>query len=238
MKPMEDIFDRETEIIVEADNLLEANSFSTAVDRKHYGNLLIAYKRLLKQMRTMVRMSDIMQSKLSSMSGELERLSQIDGLTGLYNRRFINEIYRREWKNAMEHHIPLGVLMIDIDYFKKYNDTFGHLEGDACLQKIAGTIEETVRDAGAYTGRFGGEEFIVLMKGADLHQCTQAADRIIGNVSSLEISCMPSDYHVSVSVGIGRLIPTEDMNPESLINTADQALYCAKSDGRNCFRLK
>lgn len=237
MKPMEDIFDRETEIIVEADNLLEANSFSTAVDRKHYGNLLDAYKRLLKQMRTMVRMSDIMQSKLNSMSGELERLSQIDYLTGLYNRRFINEIYRREWKNAMEHCIPLGVLMIDIDYFKKYNDTFGHLEGDACLQRIAGAIEETVRETGAYTGRFGGEEFIVLMKGVDLSQCTQAAGQIIENVSSLEVPCMSVDYRVSVSVGIGQLIPEAEMNPESLINTADKALYRAKAEGRNCFRL-
>ncbi|HYE68507.1 MAG TPA: hypothetical protein VEA58_07845, partial [Anaerovoracaceae bacterium] len=98
---MEDIFEIEREVIVEAENLILAKEFSTAEDEDRYTKLLNEYKKLLRQMRTMVRMSDIMQSKLNTMSSELEKLSQIDGLTGLINRRFFNEVYQREWQNSI-----------------------------------------------------------------------------------------------------------------------------------------
>lgn len=234
---MEDIFDSERGIIDEADHLLEVDDFASITDKERYRELLDAYKRLLKQMRTMVRMSDIMQSKLNSMSSELERLSQIDGLTGLYNRRYVNEIYRREWEKALKNQSPLGTLMIDIDYFKRFNDTFGHLEGDICLQKIANSIEQTVRDFNIFVGRFGGEEFILLLPDTDLDQCTDVARQILNNIASQNISSAQKNCCVSVSIGIGIMTPQSDTKPETLINVADQALYRAKKDGRNCFRI-
>jgi len=235
---MEDIFESEKSVILEADKLLQTNSFDSSRDEEHYKDLLGEYKKMLRQMRTMVKMSDIMQSKLNMMSGELEKLSQIDGLTGLFNRRYFNEIYQREWKAAVARGTSLGILMIDIDYFKVYNDTFGHLAGDVCLRKIAGAIEESLKDSGAYVGRFGGEEFIVLVPDAEQEKCAAAAAKIMEQVSQLAIpgAVKTTDGYVTVSIGIGVTFPKEEMKLECLVNAADQALYRAKKEGRNCWR--
>lgn len=236
---MEDIFDIEKEIIHEAENLLQEKKLTTSEDEESYKKLLDAYKRLLKQMRTMVRMSDIMQLKLNTMSSELEKLSQIDGLTGLYNRRFFNEIYQKEWQGALASGKSLGAMMIDIDYFKVYNDTYGHLVGDGCLQKISSSIGQAVKDCNAFVGRFGGEEFIVLLPDTNSEQCTELAQIIMNHISQLGIASAikNTDGNVTVSIGIGLLIPTQEMKPEILVNLADQALYRAKKDGRNCYRF-
>jgi diguanylate cyclase (GGDEF)-like protein len=236
---MEDIFDLENEVIHEAEDLLQAKEFTSAEDEEQYEKLLNAYRRLLKQMRTLVRMSDIMQSKLSTMSVELEKLSQIDGLTGLYNRRFFNDIYLREWRNAMNAGTVLGAMMIDIDYFKVYNDTFGHLAGDVCLQKIANSIEQAVKDFNAFACRFGGEEFIILLPDTDSEQCTVIVQEIMNNIARLNIpgAIKTVGGNVTVSIGIGLTAPTQEAKMESLINAADQALYRAKKDGRNCWRI-
>lgn len=235
---MEDIFESEKCVVLEAENLLEAKSFDSDGDEERYRNLLREYKKLLRQMRTMVKMSDIMQSKLNVMSGELEKLSQIDGLTGLFNRRYFNEIYQKEWKTAVTEGTALGIMMIDIDYFKVYNDTFGHLAGDVCLQKIACAIEEALLDSDAFVGRFGGEEFIVLLPGAEKEQCEAGASKIMKKITELGIpgAVKTTDGCVTVSIGIGVAYPTADMRLEFLVNAADQALYRAKKEGRNCWR--
>lgn len=236
---MEDIFEVEREVIVEAENLILAKEFATAEDEDRYTKLLNEYKKLLRQMRTMVRMSDIMQSKLNTMSSELEKLSQIDGLTGLFNRRFFNEVYQREWQNSIIGGTALGAMMIDIDYFKVYNDTFGHLAGDVCLQKMANSIESAVKDYNAFVGRFGGEEFILLLRDTNIEQCTEVAQLILDNIALMNIpgAIKTTGGYVTVSIGIGLMIPDKDMKLESLINAADQALYRAKKDGRNCWRI-
>lgn len=236
---MEDIFELEKEVICEAENLLQGNKFTSEEDEERYRKLLNEYRRLLKQMRTMVRMADIMQSKLNSMSGELEKLSQIDGLTGLYNRRYFNEVYQREWKNAAAAGTLLGAMMIDIDYFKIYNDTFGHLAGDDCLQKISDAIKHAVNGMNISVGRFGGEEFILLLPETDPEQCAVVAQKILEEIMALGIpSAIRNDEgKVTVSIGIGIVTPTEDAKPESLVNIADQALYRAKKEGRNCWRI-
>lgn len=200
---------------------------------------LSEYKKLLKQMRTMVKMSDIMQSKLNTMSTEMEKLSQIDALTGLYNRRFFNQIYQKEWGNAAAEGTALAVMMIDIDYFKIYNDTFGDLAGDICLQKIASSIEATVKNFNVFIGRFGGEEFIVLLPHADLEKCGELAQKIQENVALMSIpgAVKTTDGNVIVSIGVEIMIPAEDARLDSLINVADQALYRAKKGARNCWRI-
>ncbi len=235
---MEDIFEKEKEVVNAADHLLQTKEFASDTDKERYKKLLDAYKRLLKQMRTMVKMSDIMQSKLNCMSSELEKLSQVDGLTGLYNRRYFNEVYQREWQNAVKTQTVLGTLMIDIDHFKMYNDTFGHLAGDVCLQKTANTLEQTVKDMNAFVGRFGGEEFIVLLPDSNLERCSEVAQQIINNIALLNMANAPESCgdKVSVSIGIGSMIPRKNDKLETLIHVADQALYRAKENGRNCFK--
>lgn len=236
---MEDIFEIERQVILEAEQLIQSKEFTAAEDEDRYRKLLNEYQKLLKQMRTMVRMSDIMQSKLNTMSSELEKLSQIDGLTGLINRRFFNEIYQREWQNSIAKGTALGAMMIDIDYFKVYNDTFGHLAGDVCLQKMANSIEEATKEYNAFVGRFGGEEFVLLLPDTDIEQCTEVAQKIMDNITRMNIpgAVKTTGGNVTVSIGIALMNPEMDMKLESLINTADQALYRAKKDGRNCWRI-
>lgn len=234
---MEDIFEKEGKVIAEAELLIHSGVFRSAEDEEHYGMLLLEYKKMLRQMKMMVRMSDIMQSKLNSLTGDLEKLSRIDGLTGLYNRRFFNETYLKEWNKAAESRTPLGLLMIDIDYFKRYNDTYGHLEGDQCLQKIADAIGKAVSGQDFFTARFGGEEFIVLLLNQSFEDCVGYAEKILDKVDELKIpNGLEQGGYVTISIGIGYLIPEAEQKSEVLINQADQALYRAKKDGRHCCR--
>jgi diguanylate cyclase (GGDEF)-like protein len=235
---MDDIFSKEEKIITVAEELLASNAIVSETDAELYGKLLDEYRKLLKQMRSMVKLSDIMQRKLNSMTGELEKLSNIDELTGLYNRRFFNDTYQKEWNNAVRMQSPVGILMADIDYFKKYNDKYGHLQGDKCLQRIASSIKEAVKRPRDLVARFGGEEFIVLLPDTDLRGCVFVAGRILTIVEALDFPGAPeaSGAKVSVSVGIASAVPENEMKLEALVLAADKALYRAKEDGRNCFR--
>jgi len=129
---MDNIFSREEQIISRAEALLGANSFQSAKDASNYRVLLDEYKILLRQMMKIVKMADKTQLDLKIVSEKLDRLSHIDVLTGLYNRRYFNEPYVKEWNSAVRSQKELAIIMIDIDYFKKYNDTYGHLQGDEC----------------------------------------------------------------------------------------------------------
>jgi diguanylate cyclase (GGDEF)-like protein len=234
---MDDIFAKEEEIIKEAESFLAAGTTDSASVSAHYAKLLDEYKKLLKQTRSMVRMSDKVQGRLCSRSNDLEVLSNIDELTGLYNRRFFNELFQREWVSAIQMQLPLGMLMIDIDCFKQYNDTYGHMQGDICLREIAGAIKEAAHYACDYVARFGGEEFVVLLPDTSFEGCARVAQRILESVKALNVAaCDILKGKVSVSVGSGSVIPTAEMQPDKLLNMADKALYRAKADGRNCYR--
>jgi len=235
---LEDIFAKEEKIIIQAEKLMESKAFTTAADEALYGRLLDEYRKMLKQVRSLVKMADMMQGQLSALSSKLEGLSNIDELTGLSNRRFLNETYQKEWCSAVRSQTTLGFLMIDIDYFKMYNDTFGHIQGDWCLQEIAHTIKQSVKRPRDFVARFGGEEFVVLLPDTALSGCSCAAERILSDVRSLSIpaSLVNSNGKVTVSIGMGALIPNKNMESDILLHMADQALYRAKNDGRNCCR--
>ena len=234
---MDDIFEKEERIITEAEKVLVSKGF-TSTTEELYRKLLDEYKKLLKQVRSVVKMSDMMQGKLNSMASELEKLSNIDELTNLYNRRFFNDEYQKEWNNALRSQSSLGMLIIDIDYFKKYNDTYGHLQGDRCLQEIANTIKRVVKRPRDFVARFGGEEFVVLLPDTDSNGCVWIAEKVLASIRALNISnsLEISSDKVSVSIGLGVVIPNVDMELETLLQIADKALYCAKKDGRDCFR--
>lgn len=234
-----DIFIKEDEIFKEAQKLLQKGVFSTALDEVHYKELLDEYKKLLKQMKSLVKISDLMQGELKELSFKLEKMSNIDSLTSLYNRRFFNEAYQREWLSAVRSQDVLAVLMVDIDHFKKYNDTYGHLQGDKCLKSVADAVQRAVKRPRDLVARYGGEEFVILLSETDTSGACRIAEQVLFNIKELGIRHAASsiDGIVSVSIGVASTIPKLDDLSDELLKLADEALYRAKNNGGNCICL-
>lgn len=169
------------------------------------------------------------------MEDQLLRLSNEDGLTKIANRRCIDQQLQKEWNRALRDHLPLTICMIDIDYFKKYNDTYGHLEGDHCLQQVAVTLKGLVKRPADMVARFGGEEFVALLPSTDSHGGHLIAERFRQQIENLNIPHQDSSIssRVTISIGVATLIPGKDVAIESLLSMADKALYAAKEKGRN-----
>lgn len=165
----------------------------------------------------------------------LKTLSNLDGLTGLANRRYFDSRLAREWEKNARLAVPVSLIMCDIDHFKKYNDAYGHLQGDDCLKKVAGVLNRLLYRPGEMAARYGGEEFVVLLPGCDLETARQIAENIRQAVLSLAIphAASPVGPHVTVSLGAATLVPRETIPPTELIAAADSALYRAKHNGRN-----
>lgn len=176
------------------------------------------------------------EDKLQKANDLLNRLSYIDGLTGIGNRRFFDETLEKEWTSSASAKLPLTLLMFDIDYFKKYNDTYGHLMGDQCLKTIADAIKEIVSKNPQYTFcRYGGEEFAIILASTNLQTGIQLATLIQQRVQSLEIPHISSEIsnNVTLSIGLSYMIPNAATNSKEIINLADTALYQSKTIGRN-----
>ncbi|PEJ54379.1 hypothetical protein CN692_19980 [Bacillus sp. AFS002410] len=189
---------------------------------------------------TMVSFRDISeqkeaQRKLQHANHLLHKLSITDGLTGLANRRYFDEIFKVKWNEALMNQTPISLILIDIDSFKKFNDTYGHLEGDKCLQMVANIISKNLRRADDFSARYGGEEFIGILSGLSEEESIVIAESIreriidlkIPNINSLAIP------FVSTSIGLVNLVPNESLHFVDAINFADKALYEAKMNGRN-----
>lgn len=166
-------------------------------------------------------------------TAQLEKLSQLDGLTGLFNRRYFDSALAAEWRRLQRQHLPLGLLMIDVDHFKSYNDNYGHLAGDDALRHISDALQVHVGREGERVCRYGGEEFAVLLPGADLAQCHRVAALIHDEVRAMQIPHVTEIGHLTVSIGIACAVPGCRQPPEALISAADGALYHAKRSGRN-----
>lgn len=172
-------------------------------------------------------------AELEEVNRELRHLSSTDGLTGLANRRLFDEVLASEWARARRHHEPLALLMLDIDFFKKYNDRYGHLAGDDCLRRVAGQIRSALHRAGDLAARYGGEEFAVIAPGIDAEGALALAEGIRQAIEGQAIPHADAPGgSVTVSIGVALLIPAEEA-PQILIAQADRALYQAKSNGRN-----
>ncbi|WP_191905909.1 GGDEF domain-containing protein [Nitrincola iocasae] len=167
---------------------------------------------------------------------ELERLSQMDGLTGLANRRCLDQALDTEVGRSLRYHHPIAVLMIDIDHFKRLNDTYGHQLGDECLKEMARIFQQYTQRPGELAARFGGEEFTLIFPETTVEEALQIAETL--HVECRKIALLP-DKSVSLSVSIGiacfRIGVTD--SADRLLKHADQALYEAKSAGRNCTRI-
>lgn len=178
-------------------------------------------------------LSDITEQK--KMEEQLRYLSMRDGLTALFNRRSFDEELKSEWRRALRSPAPFSLIILDIDFFKNYNDTYGHQEGDACLRAVANVVSCAVRRTGDMTARYGGEEFVVLLPRTSTADAAGIAESIRREVEALglEHRASKAGQVVTVSIGTGTLLPARECSPEELIRLADQALYAAKSEGRN-----
>ncbi len=159
-----------------------------------------------------------------------------DGLTGAYNRRYLDERLLSEMAFATRHHMPLALLMLDLDHFKQVNDTFGHQAGDAVLQRFYALLEEVVRTEDL-VARYGGEEFAVLCRESDEGSAAIVAERLRRTVEKTEFVYDGQPIVVTVSIGIATSLDVGVDGPESLVRQADLALYGAKRAGRNCWRV-
>jgi len=166
----------------------------------------------------------------------LEQLASLDGLTGIANRRCFDETIRLAWKLRSRDSQCMSLLILDVDHFKTYNDTYGHPAGDRCLQQIASALEQLLLRPNDIVARYGGEEFGVILPGTDAEGAVVVATRILGRVAELAIPHSgEQDGLVTISIGISTSQTRTDMSLEGLISSADKALYKAKERGRNRF---
>lgn len=172
---------------------------------------------------------------LQHLNLKLEQASYTDSLTALYNRRYFNVVYEREFKRALRSAKPFVFMMLDIDYFKQYNDTYGHLQGDQALQAVAKTLKNTFQRPGDYPFRLGGEEFGVILTDTDCTNAHLMGEKVRANIESLKIEHKGSKILPTLSISIGGIciIPTALMGDDALIHAADTNLYAAKERGRN-----
>ncbi|MDZ8139886.1 MAG: PleD family two-component system response regulator [Nostoc sp. DedQUE04] len=195
----------------------------------HWPVLRQRVKRLIQQSQ--------LQQKLETMNLELQRLVTIDGLTQVANRRRFEEYFSQEWQRLKREQRPLSLILCDVDFFKLYNDTYGHRVGDRCLQKIAQAIKDIIKRPGDLVARYGGEEFAVILPNTDTKGAIHVADQICHAVRALAIPHQNSQVnsHVTISVGFTTEIPQPDSDLEEMIAAADRALYEAKAAGRDRF---
>lgn len=175
------------------------------------------------------------QKELETANEQLMIISKLDALTGIPNRRRLDEVLQEQWIIAMEKQLPISFMMIDIDFFKLYNDTYGHLAGDHCLQAVADVLHRCLRVPSDFVARFGGEEFLFIAVGMSEKETVMLGERIRSEIEMLDIEHKSSPVvpRITVSLGISHALPAKSVKVTKLLEQADEALYKAKSAGRN-----
>ena len=198
-----------------------------ATDRQHRENYL---------QNCMIELNRL---ELIRQAQQLSVLSRQDALTGLANRRYLDEVLENEWKRAIRHKMPITIMMIDIDFFKLYNDTLGHIQGDECLRRIAILLGSIASRSGDLAARYGGEEFLLLFSMTDKDQAVIQVQRLMELVRNIGIIHPRSHVskHVTISVGVATTTPHLNDSLSEFISKADHALYVAKNNGRNQYHV-
>jgi len=170
---------------------------------------------------------------LEEKSRELKKASRTDVLTGLYNRRYFDELFELEWGLSSRRKTPLTLLIFDIDYFKRINDTHGHQAGDAYLKLISHCLQEVFQRETDVTARYGGEEFVVLLPDRDAEQTRHLAEQFRKKIAETVLEYKGKKIQTTISAGISSCIPGSDMTRDAFLTRADNVLYEAKDSGRN-----
>ncbi|OKH34726.1 hypothetical protein NIES2101_38535 [Calothrix sp. HK-06] len=191
-------------------------------------------QQLATQLAIAIQQSELYQ-QLQLANQQLENLAMVDQLTQIANRRRFDSKLDYVWRHLLREQGCVSLLLCDIDYFKRYNDSYGHAAGDDCLRLVAQAFQQTVKRSTDLAARYGGEEFVVILPNTDSEGAMQVAQEIHQAVQNLSIPHTTSDVkpYVTLSIGIATVIPTSTMVPLDLIEAADQALYQAKAQGRN-----
>ena len=173
--------------------------------------------------------------QLELANNELKRLATLDGLTQLANRRRFDQYLHQQWRVMLRKQLPISLILCDVDFFKRYNDAYGHQAGDACLQKIAAAVSTQAKRPQDLVARYGGEELAVILPDSELEGVLVVAHRIREAVKNLKLEHRASEIsdYVTLSIGVASLIPEDDSQAKQLIELADRALYQAKNSGRD-----
>lgn len=175
------------------------------------------------------------EEKLATLQKELEILSFKDGLTGVANRRMFDSVMELEWANARRNNQPLSLIMIDIDYFKQYNDHYGHIQGDDCLKRVGKILSSAATRSRDFLARYGGEEFILVLPETDAESANKVAERCRNLIFKEQIAHenSPVSQILTVSLGVGTITPSHKDESIGFIEEVDRLLYQAKQKGRN-----
>lgn len=180
------------------------------------------------------------EHRLLDLQKELEDLSFKDGLTGVANRRMFDSVLEVEWNNAKRNHQPLSLILIDIDYFKQYNDTYGHIQGDDCLKRVAKTLSSAATRSKDFIARYGGEEFVLVLPETDEDSANKVAERCRQLIFKEQIPHENSQVSqlLTISMGVASITPLHDDQAMTFVEEVDKRLYLAKQKGRNCIVSK
>lgn len=193
------------------------------------------WRRLIKREKDLKREIGEREKELKEVKSELERLTIHDALTEIYNHRWFAQFFEYEWKRTVRKGGPISLIMIDIDFFKKFNEIYGHEKGDECLVSIARILQETVKRSSDIVARYGGEEFVIILSGTDKRGVDVVAENARRAVERLKIPypSSPLSDHMTVSLGCVTMHPRQHLDSSVLIKAAEEALYLSKKEGRN-----
>ncbi|MEB3161244.1 MAG: diguanylate cyclase [Synechocystis sp.] len=185
---------------------------------------------------TIMQHGDVVDAQWRQKLGETAQLLNLDALTQVSNRRHFDQHLNQQWHQALTNQTAIGLIFCDIDYFKQFNDFYGHLSGDDCLRRVAKTLSATLRNPFDLFARYGGEEFAVILSDIDPQTAYRIAQRMQAALALLEIPHHQSavNEYVTMSFGIALITPDPSQSPRDLIAQADQNLYRAKHQGKNC----
>ncbi|MCP4697985.1 MAG: diguanylate cyclase [Gammaproteobacteria bacterium] len=194
-----------------------------------------AMQRIANMRRRLLKVSQALEQA----NAELQRLAHADGLTGLANRRYLDDCLSREAVRCARYQLPMSVIMADIDHFKAYNDHYGHLAGDDCLRAVACALQSIIKRQTDLVARYGGEEFCVLLPDTPDSIALQQAEELRTAVQTLEIphAAIAENSRLTLTLGVATCVPNSDFEVERLLRKADEALYYAKQNGRNRVQL-